>query len=651
MSYGAPDKKIYLEVIVADAAYHGDEPLTYSHTENLIRGTIVAVPLRSRLVLGVVEKTAPKPSFAVKAVAEIPDLPALPAPLHDLLHWMRDYYPSPLGLIAAHFLPKKLPTEPLDINEEDTTSPIRLLPTLTPEQKAALAAIDRPQPYILHGDTGTGKTRVYIELAKRSIQKGKSALVLTPEIGLTSQLANDFRQMFGKRVVVIHSQLTEVTRQKLWLWLYKQTQPVIVLGPRSALFSPIRHIGVIVIDESHEPAYKQNQSPYYHASRIAGQLAALHKATLVLGSATPLVSDYYIAEKKERPIIRMTKTAASMDSQELQVTVVDLKDRRLFTQKPHLSDALITGVKQALQQKGQVLLFLNRRGTARIIFCTTCGWQATCPHCDLPLVYHGDTHSMRCHSCSFRSSTPASCPECHNVSIVFKTVGTKAIFDEVSRTFPEASIMRFDTDNKKAERMEQHYDKLKTGQVDILIGTQTLAKGLDLPGLSLVGIIAADTSLYFPDFSAQERTYQLLSQVMGRVGRGHRAGSVIVQTYNPDSTLLEAVIDKDWDRFYRQEVSERETFRFPPFCYLLKLTCRRTTAKSAAQASETLSQKLRSSGLRIVVEGPAPAFHEKSQNKYQWQIVVKSRNRGELVTIIRQLPSGWSYDIDPMNLL
>lgn len=650
MPYGTVEKT-YLEVIVADASYHGGEPLTYSHARSLSRGAIVTVPLRSRLVLGVVTKVVPKPNFAVKPIVDAPDLPGLPTPLYDLLDWMRDYYPSPLGIIAAQFLPKKLPSKPLDGEDTDVVPSLQDLPALTTDQKTALNTINGPAPYILHGDTGTGKTRVYIELAKRSMKQGKSTLVLTPEIGLTSQLANDFRHVFGERVVVIHSQLTEATRQKLWLWLLKQIRPVIVLGPRSALFSPIQDIGVIVIDESHEPAYKQDQSPYYHASRIAGQLAAQHKATLVLGSATPLASDYYIAKQKGRSIVRMTKTAVGPGNKNLQVTIVDLKDRTQFTQKTHLSDALITAIGQTLQQKEQVLLFLNRRGTARIIFCTACGWQATCPHCDLPLVYHGDTHSMRCHSCSFKASTPASCPECHNVSIVFKSVGTKAIFDEVSRIFPGARIMRFDTDNKKTERMEQHYDALKTGQVDILIGTQTLAKGLDLPQLSLVGIIAADTSLYFPDFSAQERTYQLLSQVMGRVGRGHRSGSVIVQTYNPESTLLKAVINKDWNRFYQQEISEREAFLFPPFCYLLKLTCRRSTVKSASQASEVFAQKLRASGLKIAVEGPAPAFHEKTQSKYQWQIVVKSRSRSELLSVIRLLPSGWSYNIDPVNLL
>jgi primosomal protein N' (replication factor Y) len=258
---------------------------------------------------------------------------------------------------------------------------------------------------------------------------------------------------------------------------------------------------------------------------------------------------------------------------------------------------------------------------------------------------------MRCHACDYKAPSPVSCPNCHNASVVFKSIGTKAIVDEITKLFPDAHLMRFDTDNKKHERIEQHYDAIKKGEVDILVGTQTLAKGLDLPKLSLVGVIVADTSLYFPDFSSEERTYQLLSQVLGRVGRGHRDGHVIIQTYAPDSPLLKAIIEKDWDTYYQKEITERKLYTFPPFCYLLKLTCKRSSAASAQKASETFAKKLQSEGLRISVEGPAPAFHEKSQSKYQWQLVVKAKNRAALLEVIALLPSGWSYDIDPLNLL
>jgi primosomal protein N' (replication factor Y) len=564
--------------------------------------------------------------------------------------WMRLYYPGPNGVLTGQFLPKQLPKKPVEIPTLSPIKPIEL-PSLTQDQATALRSIGAQGLHLLHGNTGTGKTRVYIELARQSIASGKSAIILTPEIGLTSQLADDFTQIFGNRVVVVHSQLTDVTRQRIWLRLLKQTEPVILLGPRSALFSPLGQVGLIVIDESHETAYKQDQAPYYHATTVAAKLASLHACPVVLGSATPLVTDYYMAEQKRRPIVRMLQTASTSGSKKSSVSVVDLRDRSLFTKKSYLSDMLIDATRQAIERGEQTLLFLNRRGTARIVFCEQCGWQSSCPHCDTPLIYHGDSHLMRCHTCGYTASAPASCPSCHSASVTFKSIGTKAVVDQVSRLFPDAKIQRFDTDNKKDERIEQHYQSVKDGNIDIIVGTQTLAKGLDLPKLSVVGVLLADTSLSFPDFSAQERTYQLLAQVLGRVGRGHRASRAIIQTYNPQSPLLHSILAKDWTTFYTAELVERRTFMFPPYCFLLKLVCRRATANSAQQAASMLATKLKSSGLPILIEGPAPAFHEKIQNKYQWQLIVKAKNRDLLIAIIRDLPNGWSHDIDPMNLL
>ena len=512
----------YVKVLVADPSYHGTEALTYSSERSLARGQVVMAPLRSKQVLGIVLGDTNKPSFAAKPVLPIEHTPPLPPPLVATMEWMQVYYPSPLGIIAGQFLPSKMPLKPDDSPAPSPSMPADTLPVLTDDQRHALAQIDGAGLYLLHGDTGTGKTRVYIELAKQALETGRSSIVLTPEISLTSQLANDFRHVFGDRVVIIHSQLTDVTRQRIWLRLLKLEVPVIVIGPRSALFSPLKNVGFIAIDEAHETAYKQDQAPYYHTSRVASMLAKQHSAPIVLGSATPLVGDYYLAEAKKRPIIRMRQTATTTVEAKKHISVVDLRDFSKFTKKPYISDELITAVQETISRGEQALLFLNRRGTARVVFCEKCGWQAACPHCDVPLVYHGDMHLMRCHTCEFKAPPPTSCPDCHNTSVVFKSIGTKAIADAITSLFPEATVQRFDTDNKKTERIEHHYDAVHKGDVDILIGTQTLAKGLDLPKLGLVGVIIADTSLYFPDFSASERTYQLLSQVLGRVGRGHR---------------------------------------------------------------------------------------------------------------------------------
>jgi primosomal protein N' (replication factor Y) len=610
----------------------------------------VLAPLRRKQVLGVITNAVTKPSFAVKPIADIPLLPPIPAPLVALLGWMRVYYPAPLGILTQLLLPKQLPKKPTLITPLPA-APESLLPPLSREQEAALHTIAGPGLHILHGETGTGKTRVYIELTRRSLAAGQSAIILTPEIGLTSQLANDFRSVFGDRVVVMHSQLSDATRQRAWQELLERQEPVVVIGARSALFSPLQHVGLIAIDESHETAYKQDQAPYYHTTNVAAKLAALHGATLVLGSATPLVSDYYVAQAKGRPVARMLQTAKTHDFADRAVSVIDLRDRAQFSKSPYLSNSMLKAVAETMAKHEQSLIFLNRRGTARIVFCDKCGWQAACPHCDLPLVYHGDTHIMRCHSCEYKAASPSSCPNCRNASVVFKSIGTKAVASEIERLFPTAHVMRFDTDNKKEERIEQHYNAVHRGDVDIIVGTQTLAKGLDLPKLGLVGVVIADTGLYFPDFSAQERTYQLLAQVLGRVGRGHRAGRAVIQTYAPDSPLLASILAKDWEGFYAKEIEEREMFRFPPFCYLLKLTVRRASSATAQRAATAFATELRAAKRGILIEGPAPAFHEKVQNKYAWQIILKAANRQRLLNVINTLPSGWSYDIDPMNLL
>jgi primosomal protein N' (replication factor Y) len=267
-------------------------------------------------------------------------------------------------------------------------------------------------------------------------------------------------------------------------------------------------------------------------------------------------------------------------------------------------------------------------------------------------VYHADHHELRCHTCGHKEiKIPSICPSCDNDSIIFRTVGTKAIVDEISRLFVTAKIARFDTDNIKEETMANQYNAIKSGSIDILIGTQLLAKGLDLPKLSTVGVVQADTSLYLPDFSAQERTFQLITQVIGRVNRGHVKGRAVIQTYNPDSMIIKQAISEDYENFYKTELLDREKFRFPPYYHLLMLWCRRSSSKNAETAARKLKTDLLDLNLSVQIEGPTPAFHEKFQNKYQWQLVVKSTNRKHLTEVISKLPANWSYDIDPLNLL
>jgi primosomal protein N' (replication factor Y) len=643
----------YYFVWVRSNRYHGSEPLTYSSAEKLATGKIVEVELQKNLVLGFISGPADKPKFKTKEISKVLDLPALPNQTLKLAEWLRQFYPTPIGATTIQILPASISEKRLlekTHHKLDDPDP-RPLPKLTEEQLSAIDKMEFNNTYLLHGRTGSGKTRIYIEMALKSIANNKSCLVLTPEISLTSQLADSFRKIFKNRVIVLHSKQTPLQRQEAWLKCINSDESLVIIGPRSALFAPLKQVGLIVIDEAHETAYKQEQSPQYHTTRVASYLAGLTKSWLILGSATPLVTDYFLAEQKAKPIIELNQLARKNELLKPKITLVDRKKHELFNRSSLLSQPLIEQIEAALSRNEQSLLYLNRRGTARLVLCENCGWQALCPHCDVPLTYHGDKHQMRCHSCNYHSSVPVSCPSCDHVNVVFKTAGTKAIVDEVRKIFPQSTVARFDTDNLKSESFEQNYEAARDGKIDILIGTQMIAKGLDLPRLSTVGILLADTSLYIPDFSAQERTYELITQVLGRIGRGHIAGQAIIQTYDPDNEILNLAVKNDYSSFYKTELANRKQFLFPPYCYLLKLSLRRATLKGAESAALKLKNEIISGPYEVRVEGPAPAFQERFQGKYQWQLVVKSTKRSELIKIIKSLPVNWSYDLDPMDLL
>lgn len=642
----------YYEVLVGDLRYHGKTALTYSFPEPVAKGSVVRIALREKSVLGIIVAEVMEPAFTVKPIAAIADAPPLPVQSLLLIDWLYSYYPASFGSVIRLFLPPStvFPKQHAPALREPRT--LLPLPTLTTEQRKVIAQI-RPQGYhLLHGITGSGKTRVYIELAKRTLNNKRSVIILTPEIGLTAQLVENIQTSIAAPVFVLHSRQTAAERRDIWYEILRTTDPAVVIGPRSALFAPLQSLGLIVIDEAHDQAYKNENAPYYRTERVAAKLAELHKACLVSGSATPSVEEYFLASAKKRPILSLTKRATNTDAA-LEVTthIVDMRERHNFTKSAIMSDELIHAMQQALTNGEQILLFLNRRGTAGAILCNACGWQALCSHCDLPLTYHGDKHLTQCHVCGRTWPLPNTCPECGNTEILLKTIGTKAVVSEAERLFPEATIHRFDTDIEKSEQIEKQLAALQNGTIDIIIGTQMITKGLDLPLLSVVGILNADSSLAIPDYSASERTYQLLTQVIGRTGRGHRAGSVVIQTYSPKQQTIEAAITQNWDDFYTSELRERKTFRFPPFTFIVKLTCARTTSKAAEKAATTLVQQLTRSYPALHIEGPSPSFHSRENGKYKWQLIVKSAHRSDLVTIIQQLPSGWTHDIDPITLL
>jgi primosomal protein N' (replication factor Y) len=647
----------YFEVLIASGNYHASSPLTYSSEEQLPPMAIVTVPLKNRMVTGFVIAEVDKPSFAVKPIKTV--LSQMPLPRHclELAQWLSQYYATTLSDALRQFAPSK-PTlrraaaqtdEPI-IKESSLQLGFEM--PLTNGQKAAIEAItsNPSTTVLLHGHTGTGKTRIYLEFIRNVVASGKSAILLTPEIALTSQLTAAIKEFLDCKVFILHSRLSQAERKKIWLAILESEEPLVVVGPRSALFSPVHNLGLVILDEAHEPAYKQEQSPRYHAVRIASQLGLLAGAKVILGTATPNITDYYLADKRGA-IVSMTQRAIGGDMGEVKSTVIDLKDRQKFTINPYLSNQLIDAIKLTVSAKKQVMIYLNRRGSARLILCKVCGWQFLCPNCDIPLTYHGDSHSAMCHICGFSKAPPNSCPECGSPDIIYRSIGTKTLTELLVKLFPSARIQRFDSDNIAGEHLNEVYAKLHSGEIDILVGTQLLAKGLDLPRLGLVGIISAETSLALPDFSSEERSFQLLYQVIGRVGRGHVKGEVIVQSYEPDSVFVRAATTRDYKKFYEESLLERQKFRFPPFSYLMQLTCRRATLKGAEQASARLANELSELRLPVEIIGPAPSFYARRGRYYYYQIVVKSKNRNHLLQLTKSVPTDWSINLDPVNLL
>jgi len=333
------------------------------------------------------------------------------------------------------------------------------------------------------------------------------------------------------------------------------------------------------------------------------------------------------------------------------LSLIDLKDRTLFSQSRYLSDSLIDAIKSTLSAKKQIIVYLNRRGSARVILCRICGWNHLCPNCDVPLTYHADEHLARCHICGYHKSPPVACPNCGSPDVIYRTIGTKALEQEIRKLFPQAKTARFDSDSQAGERLNELFGEVVAGKIDILVGTQLLAKGLDLPRLGLVGVVSADTSLALPDYTASERTFQLLYQIIGRVGRGHGRGEVIIQTYDPDSITLRAAVKRDYKSFYDTTLAERRQFKFPPFSYLLKARIRRTSPKNAETAASKLSNKLSSLHLPIEIIGPTPSFYARRGKFYTYQLVLKSKQRSLLLKVADAIPDDWQVDLDPTDLL
>lgn len=640
----------YYEVTPADKSYRSKELLTYCSDQPLKLQQIIVVMLRTKKIYAVVARQVSKPSFSVKPIDSATQHLLGPEYL-QVADWMSKYYCLAIGTCLDLIMPPDFGASPPHEDKPPSHSPAEL-PPLTTQQTTTYKAIakDSSRTHIIHGDTGTGKTRLYIEIAQQTLQTDKSVVVMTPEISLAPQLAEAFSRQFPNTHIV-HSQMTIKERRQIWHKLHTDG-PHVLIGPRSALFYPLKSIGAIIIDEFHDGAYKQEQSPRYNAIRASAVLARCFDAKLILGSATPPIEEYFYAVSKGAKVHRLTDPAIK-NNYSITTHVVDMSKPEERTSQPLISNSLLTAIDSALSSKQQVLLFLNRRGTSRRQLCQSCGWTAMCDRCDINYTYHHDSHALLCHTCGQSKAMPHQCPDCSSTDLIFSSPGTKQIELALSAKFPQAKIGRYDKDNKKNDTFSSQYQSIKEGKVDILIGTQLLVKGHDLPRLGLVGVLFAENELKFPDFSSAERGFQLLKQIVGRVGRGHQDGVIIVQTFDVDHSLIDALEHKNdvWESFYSSELAHRKQFGFPPFRYLLKIECARASQTAAQKAAKTLHSTLMNQPTDLEISEPAPAFFEKRANKWHWQVVIKSTKRSDLIKCVPLLPANCTYDLDPVSLL
>lgn len=573
-------------------------------------------------------------------------------------------------------------------------------PPLTPEQADAWklieehikgwgwgkAAKDRaPGLFLLHGVTGSGKTEIYLRAIELTIQQGRNAIYLVPEIALTAQTIRRVAARFPGQTAIIHSKLSEGERYDTWRRAREGLVQVVV-GARSALFTPLPDVGLVILDEEHDPSYKQAQSslgpPYYHARDVAEQMMRQNNGVLILGSATPDLETVYRAGKKEfRALILPTRImghririleqsertgvnaryypARAADAMSIDlppVEIVDMRNELKDGNTSIFSIALHNALEETLSRKEQAILFINRRGEATYVFCRDCGYVATCPRCDTPLTFHREGESLRCHRCGFQGAQPKVCPECSSHRIRYFGAGTQQIEAAMHEEFPKARTLRWDADTAaNPETHELFLQRFIDRKADVLIGTQMVAKGLDLPLVTLVGVVSADMGLNLPDFRANERTFQLLTQVAGRAGRGLLGGKVILQTYEPSNYAIRMAAQHDFANFYDTEIAYRRELGLPPFRRLARIMFRdesetrvRAEAESAASGLRARIAKMGITTADII--GPAPCFFNRVNRIYRWHILLRAPDP---VAILRdwEMPRGWHVDLDPVDVL
>lgn len=650
------------------------KPLSYSvpatFAPRLRFGSVVRVPFRSGdsegFVVGLRDAGAEAPAYKLKAVKDVLIEAAVFNEMDwKLFRWIADYYQAPLGEVFFSAFPKAF----LKVTEARKKAPPPMAPPeppprLTADQSTALdrikAALDARafRSFLLYGVTGSGKTEVYMRAAAETLAAGRGTVVLVPEIALTPQLRTRFESRFGDQVAVLHSSLTEATRRGFWKDILAGKRRIVV-GARSAIFAPLQDIGLIVVDEEHEPSYKQEGHLRYHARDVALVRARDHGAACVLGSATPSIETFYAAEHGKHELLELKTRPSDRPMPEIELVDLTSADGSRPPQKSLIGDRLLESLTETLARGEQAMVFLNRKGFSNFLLCTDCGHVPGCDRCSVTLTYYRSSGTLRCHYCGQQNRAPDACGECNGRDFKFMGFGTETIEQELRDLLPGAHIGRLDADTADSpKRLEEILAKFRSGETGVLVGTQMLAKGHDFPNVTLIGVVMADMGMHLPDFRACERTFQLLSQVSGRAGRGDKPGKVIMQTYSPESPAIQCALTHDFRAFYAQEIEARRVFAYPPFARMAQIEFRHANESLAHRDAERMAQMARElsageGGGAVEVLGPAPASVAKVAGDYRWHMLLKAEKISALNAVLKTLRREGArlIDVDPVNAL
>jgi len=633
-------------------------------------GARVRVPFGRREMIGIlvaIKEQTTFPKSQLKRVIEFLDQDEFFQPkLLELIHWASQYYHYPLGEVFASALPSLLRQGKAAELKLKKTNKKNKMPQqkdiqLNPAQQHAIKAVldqqDQFNTFLLQGVTGSGKTEVYIEIVNEFLEKNKQALILIPEIGLTPQIVERFAGKFQQEIVVMHSGLTERERLNAWMKA-KLGIAKIIIGTRSAIFTPLPNLGVIIVDEEHDASFKQQEGFRYHARDLAIMRAHLENIPIVLGSATPSLESLHNVELQRYQLLVLPERTGSAAHPFF--SLIDLRNKAL---DEGLSLELIQQIKTHIDRGGQVLVFLNRRGFAPVLICHACGWFAKCHRCDAKLTIHSSPPILQCHHCGSQRKLDKQCPECSNQQLMPVGLGTQRLEQSLLKHFADVNIARIDRDStKKKGQLQDILAAIHSGEARILLGTQMLAKGHHFPDVSLVAVLNADSGLYSSDFRATEHVAQLLIQVAGRAGRAEREGEVVIQTHNPDHPLLKKLLDEGYSSFANAALIERKQAELPPHAFIASIRAEAVGATFPNNFLQEIKKFVQQAAIpQVHVLGPAPCLMERKAGRYRAQLLLQSKDRKSLHSLINKIQAHlplislvkkvrWNIDVDPIEI-